>query len=96
MEFATRDVADESRRNQLGEDRFAETGSMLNSPDNNSIAWKGKSRIGIGPVNEISVTPEGEFKYIRRLNGDQTHQGRHVRIPVGQYSILHVKLYEYK
>ena len=31
----------------------------------------------------------------RRLNGDQTHQGRHVRIPGGEYGIQHVKLYTY-
>lgn len=31
----------------------------------------------------------------RRLNGDQNHQGRHVRIPSGEYSIQHVKLYQY-
>lgn len=96
IEFATRDEADASRRNQLGEDGFAETGSMSNDTKSNTLVWKGKSRIGLGPVNEISVTLEGKFEYIRRLNGDQTHQGRHVRIPVGQYSILHVNLYEYK
>ena len=96
IEFATRDEADASRRNQLGEDGFAETGSMSNDTKSNTLVWKGKSRIGLGPVNEISVTPEGKLEYIRRLNGDQTHQGRHVRIPVGQYSILHVNLYEYK
>jgi len=43
---------------------------------------------------------EGKFlneKWIpgRRMNGDQDHQGRHVRIPVGDYSIQHVKLYTY-
>ena len=43
---------------------------------------------------------EGRFKddkWIarRRMNGDQDHQGRHVRIPVGDYSIQHVKLYTY-
>lgn len=43
---------------------------------------------------------EGEFKngkWIpgRRMNGDQDHQGRHVRIPVDDYSIQHVKMYTY-
>ena len=47
----------------------------------------------------ISVD-EGTFeneKWIagRRMNGDQDHQGRHVRIPVNEYSIQHVKLYTY-
>src|SRR5688572_10246049 len=31
----------------------------------------------------------------RRMNGDQDHQGRHVRIPANEYSIQHVKLYTY-
>jgi len=31
----------------------------------------------------------------RRMNGDQDHQGRHVRIPANGYSIQHVKLYTY-
>ena len=47
----------------------------------------------------ISVD-EGRFeneKWIpgRRMNGDQNHQGRHVRIPADEYSIQHVKLYTY-
>lgn len=53
-------------------------------------------RAGIGSVDEVNVNKDGSLKYIRRLNGDQDHQGRHVRIPVGEFSILHVKLYEYK
>lgn len=31
----------------------------------------------------------------RRMNGDQDHQGRHVRIPVGEYSIQRVRVYGY-
>ncbi|GAC1373061.1 MAG: DUF5597 domain-containing protein [Hymenobacter sp.] len=31
----------------------------------------------------------------RRMNGDQDHQGRHVRVPGDEYSIQHVKLYTY-
>ncbi len=51
---------------------------------------------GIGSVDEVEVNPDGTFSYIRRLNGDQDHQGRHVRISVGDYKVLHVKLYEYR
>jgi beta-galactosidase GanA len=45
----------------------------------------------------ISVD-EGTFEnekwvYGRRMNGDQDHQGRHVRIPVNEYNIQHIKLY---
>ena len=31
----------------------------------------------------------------RRLNGDQTHQGRHIRLPQGRLSIQRVRLYRY-
>jgi len=31
----------------------------------------------------------------RRLNGDEDHQGRHVRVPGQEYMIQHVKLYTY-
>jgi hypothetical protein len=35
------------------------------------------------------------MQYIRRHNGDQTHQGRHARIGVSEWKLLHIKLYEY-
>jgi beta-galactosidase GanA len=31
----------------------------------------------------------------RRMNGDQDHQGRHIRIPVKEFSIQQVKVYNY-
>lgn len=37
----------------------------------------------------------GAWKPGRRMNGDQDHQGRHLRIPANEYSIQHVKLYTY-
>lgn len=76
----------------LGEDGFAQVGGASIQKE----VWNGKARIGIGFVDEVRVNKDGTFSYIRRLNGDQDHQGRHVRISVGQFSILHVKLYEYK
>jgi hypothetical protein len=44
---------------------------------------------------------EGEFvnnnwKVIRHLNGDQTHQGRHVRALIDEYCIERFELYNYK
>jgi hypothetical protein len=36
-----------------------------------------------------------EWKVIRDLNGDQTHQGRQVRIFLDDYSILRFELYNY-
>lgn len=38
---------------------------------------------------------KGIWKQGRRMNGDQDHQGRHVRIPGNDFSIQHVKLYSY-
>ncbi|MBX3739221.1 MAG: DUF5597 domain-containing protein [Candidatus Didemnitutus sp.] len=38
----------------------------------------------------------GEWKHLRWLNGDQTHQGRHVRLEPGRFSLQRVKLYRYR
>jgi beta-galactosidase GanA len=38
----------------------------------------------------------GEWAPGRWLNGDQTHQGRHVRLPPGRFDIQRVKLYRYR
>jgi hypothetical protein len=37
----------------------------------------------------------GEWKPGRRMNGDQDHQGRHIRIPVNEFSIQRVSVYDY-
>lgn len=76
----------------LGEDGFATQGGI----NKNNNAWSSGSRAGIGSVDEVALDENGKMKYLRRLNGDQTHQGRHVRIGVDDFQILHVKLYEYK
>ena len=54
---------------------------------------KGK-RAGLFSVDEGSFK-NSQWQPGRRMNGDQDHQGRHVRIPVGEYGIQHVKLYNY-
>jgi beta-galactosidase GanA len=53
------------------------------------------------PIAGIVSIDEGNFvngKWIagRRLNGDHSNQGRHLRIPVGDWGIQKVKLYRYK
>jgi hypothetical protein len=78
----------------LGEDGFVSAGTDEVTGDSGNV-WKGV-RCGIGSVDEVRVLPDGSFEYMRRLNGDQDHQGRHVRISVGDYKVLHVKLYEYR
>ena len=75
----------------LGEDGFINTGGGTKDEKR----WTGKKRTGILSVDEVNITSQGELKYKRRLNGDQDHQGRHVRIGVDDFKILNVKLYEY-
>ena len=93
IEFKDPDELKGSVQKKLGEDGFVAAGS--NSTPS-AEAWYAKKRIGIGSVDEVSIDQNGEMRYLRRLNGDQDHQGRHVRIGVDDFCILHVKLYEYK
>ncbi len=58
--------------------------------------WKkGDTRIGLAKCESVNIS-EGTIQVRRHLNGDQTHQGRHVRIPVGQFDIQRFRLYRYK
>lgn len=46
-------------------------------------------------VRMDSLGQNSVWKPGRRMNGDQDHQGRHVRIPANDHNIQHVKLYTY-
>ena len=97
IEFKTKSEKEQEVKKQLGEDGFVEGNTSGN--DNNTKAqqvkrFRGK-RLGIGYVDQVSIGEDGTMKYLRRDNGDQDHQGRHARIGVGEWKILHVKLYEY-
>lgn len=83
-----------------GEDGFALAGgddsTLIDGEKSRKDTRKAKiPRIGLASVNEVSVNPDGSFNRIRTLNGDETHQGRHVRIGVDEFKILHVKIYHY-
>jgi hypothetical protein len=39
---------------------------------------------------------KGQWLPGRRLNGDQTHQGRHLRLGTGKFGIQRIKLYRYR
>ena len=78
---------------KLGEDGFVEAGTNQRTTEDQ---WSGARRIGIAYCDQVEVASDGSLKYLRRLNGDQDHQGRHIRIGVDDWQILHVKLYEYK
>jgi hypothetical protein len=49
---------------------------------------------GLLSVDLCSKTEKGW--YFKRLNGDQTHQGRHMRMGSGSWEIQRVRLYGYK
>jgi len=38
----------------------------------------------------------GTWENVRWLNGDQTHQGRHLRLEPGRFTIQRIKLYRYR
>ena len=49
--------------------------------------------VGILKVDEGRFENGKDWKVIRHLNGDQIHQGRHIRIFLDDYSILRFELY---
>jgi beta-galactosidase GanA len=52
--------------------------------------------VGIDIAEEGVFDAQGKWVSGRRLNGDQTHQGRHIRLPPGQFQIQKVRLYRYR
>jgi len=78
---------------QTGEEEFyiAGTGIVVTfKPLKNELL-----NAGILKVDE-GIFENNNWKILRHLNGDQTHQGRHLRIPAGEYTIQRVELYTYK
>jgi len=78
---------------QMGEDEFYIAGNGIvitfkNIDDKNL-------NIGLLKVDEGHFK-DGKWKILRHLNGDQTHQGRHVNVSHNNYSIQRVALYNYK
>ncbi len=93
VDFKTRSEKEQSEQRQLGEDGFAEAGGAT-SQQSFSGQFRGR-RLGLLSVDEVTVSADGTMQYLRRHNGDQTHQGRHARIGVGEWKVLHIKLYDY-
>ncbi len=94
IDFKTPTEKQQEQQKTLGEDGFAEAGANSQLSTLNSQLFKGK-RLGLLSVDEVGIDAAGTMQYLRRHNGDQTHQGRHARIGVGEWKILHIKLYEY-
>ena len=92
IDFKTPTEKQQTEQKQLGEDGFAEAGGSTGQKANKRFSGK---RLGLLSVDEVSIDSDGTMQYLRRHNGDQTHQGRHARISVGEWKLLHIKLYEY-
>ena len=85
----------EANKVALGEDGFLQEGNSSDDSQNSkhkASTWNGKSRIGLASVDEVKVNNDGTLAFTRRLNGDQTHQGRHVHNSVGDYKTQLVNL----
>jgi beta-galactosidase GanA len=54
----------------------------------------GAGKAGLDRVEEGRII-DGQFVPGRRLNGDQTHQGRHVRLDPSRFQVQRVRLYRY-
>ena len=94
IDFKTPTEKQQEQQKTLGEDGFAEAGANSQELTAKSQNFKG-TRLGLLSVDEVSISDDGTMQYLRRHNGDQTHQGRHARIGVDEWKILHIKLYEY-
>ncbi len=51
-------------------------------------------RVGILSAEEGRLVA-GKWENIRWLSGDETHQGRHIRLEPGRFSLQRVRLYAY-
>ena len=92
VNFASAYEKEREEEKVLGEDGFVAEGATKKTENAKNTHFNGK-RVGIGFVDEVTIDENGHIIYVRRHNGDQDHQGRHARISVGEWKILHVKLY---
>lgn len=86
-------------------DKWGETSVMIMDMGNDTYLFMGtgvvttmapadgKGRIGIERIDEVEFDEYGKMKKLRRLNGDESHQGRHIRISFGEFGIQLVKIY---
>ena len=79
---------------QTGEDEYMVAGQGI------TVTFKpigdGPGLAGIDRAHEGVFDAAGNWKPGRLLNGDQTHQGRHIRLPAGTWGIQRVRLYRYR
>jgi beta-galactosidase GanA len=91
-----------------GNDTWDMAGAIIIQTDENEFYIAGSGIVATfknlsNPMLNVGIlkTDEGRFedghwKVIRHMNGDQTHQGRHIRILLDNYSILRFDLYNYE
>jgi len=90
------------------EDAWPQAGGLViqTAPDEFIVAGTGivisfssdqidKGKVGILTIEE-GVYVNGKWIRGRVMNGDQSHQGRHLRFEVGDFGIQKLKLYRYK
>lgn len=94
VKFESEDETADTRR--LGEDGFLEAGNSESGKATGKKQQKSTHRIGISHVAEVRIAEDGSLVPLRHFNGDETHQGRHVRIPVDDSKLLHIRLYDYE
>ena len=94
IDFKTRTEKQQEQQKELGEDGFVEAGGNRSGFTVLGSQFSG-SRLGLLSVDEVDVDHQGQMHFLRRHNGDQSHQGRHARISVGEWKMLHIQLYEY-
>lgn len=80
---------------QEGPDEFLIAGTALIVTFATAPPRESEEVVGIASI-ELGQFIDGTWKVLRHLNGDESHQGRHVRIPPEEYAIQRVKLYRYR
>jgi hypothetical protein len=79
---------------QTGDDEFIVAGTGVTitfAPDP-----AGADTVGILRCDEGGFDRDGVWRTTRRLNGDETHQGRHLRLVPGEFSMQRIALYRYR
>ena len=77
----------------IGADEYVFAGTGLTVTF--EAAGPGDRLVGLLSVEEGKYV-NGQWLAGRRLNGDQTHQGRHLRLLPGKFGIQRMKLYRYR
>lgn len=78
---------------QLGDEEFLAVGTGVTLTF--ASARDPALRVGIESIDEGRFT-DGEWLPGRRLNGDENHQGRHLRLPPGATGVQRLRLYTYR